>query len=272
MSNLVLFSGPCQVESEFHAMRMVETMLNLMMKRGLHYDFYYKSSFDKANRMSIGGARGVGMSEGLRILWKLKEEFGVKVITDVHECWQVGEVAFIVDVIQVPAMLCRQTDLLLLCGKSGCGVNVKKGQFMAPRDMKYVVEKVHRSRYDKGLSLWVTERGTTFGHNDLVVDMRGLREMSLHSDVVIDCTHSVQSPGGLGGSSGGDRKQAPLIAKAAIATGYVSGVFAEVHDDPDNALSDGATSLTMDMWIRLLEQLEELYGMTERWKLDWKKS
>lgn len=269
MNKFTLLAGSCVIENEKHALELSTVLRNIVSQYPI-FDFYYKSSFDKANRTSRSSGRGVGMSEGLRILRKVKEEVGVKVITDVHECWQVGEVSYVADAIQVPALLCRQTDLLELVGKTNCAVNVKKGQWVAPWDAKHIIEKVNWNRRGRELDTWITERGTVFGYNRNVVDMTGLRVMALHAPVIIDCTHSVQAPGAMGGVSGGDRKFAPSIAKAAVATGYCKGMFCEVHDDPDNALSDGPNSLDIDMFGRLIRQIAELVEVTERWKSDLK--
>jgi 2-dehydro-3-deoxyphosphooctonate aldolase (KDO 8-P synthase) len=217
----------------------------------------YKSSFDKANRSSVNTKRGVGIDKGLEILNGVKHKFGVPILTDIHETYQANEVAAAgVDVLQIPAFLCRQTDLLLAAGKTGCAVNVKKGQFLAPHDMKNVAAKIASTGNER---VMLCERGYTHGYNNLVVDMRSLPIMaSTGYPVVFDATHSVQNPGGLGSSSGGDREMVPFLARAAVATGCVAGIFMEVHEDPDHAPSDGPNMVQLDKLESILEKLVEI--------------
>ena len=226
-----LILGPCQIESRQHAMMMCDLILEAT--HGMDVDLYYKSSYDKANRTSIKAQRGVGLEEGAEILQELREAYKVKTLTDVHEAWQCPRLSFAVDALQIPAFLCRQTDLLLAAGKAVDTVNIKKGQFLAPWDMKNVIEKLPRN------DVWITERGTSFGYNTLVVDFRGIPIMrEFGKPVIFDATHSVQQPGGQGSSSGGQRQFVEPLAKAAVAVG-ADGLFIETHDDPDNAPSDG---------------------------------
>lgn len=229
-----LIAGPCAMESEEICMQTATEIKRITDKLGIPY--VYKTSFDKANRTSISSYRGLGMEEGLRILQKVKDEVGVRVTTDIHESWQAEPVAKVVDILQIPAFLCRQTDLLVAAAKTGKTVNVKKAQFLAPWDMKNVVGKLE----DSGCKdIMVCERGTTFGYNNFVVDMTSLVEMkSFGYPVVFDATHSVQKPGGKGTSSDGNREFVEYLAKAAIAVG-VDALFMEVHPDPDNAKCDG---------------------------------
>jgi len=227
-----LILGPCQIESREHATKMCELILDAISPfRDI--DFYYKSSYDKANRTSARGARGVGLEEGADILQGIREGFKVKTLTDVHETWQCPKLAFSVDVLQIPAFLCRQTDLLQAAGEAVDIVNVKKGQFLAPWDMKNVIAKIPNN------DVWLTERGTSFGYNTLVVDFRGIPIMKqFGKPIIFDATHAVQQPGGNGTSSGGQREFVEPLAKAAYAIG-IDGLFMETHDDPDNAPSDG---------------------------------
>ena len=243
-----LIAGPCAMESEEICMQTATEIKRITDKLGIPY--VYKTSFDKANRTSISSYRGLGMEEGLRILQKVKDEVGVKVTTDIHESWQAEPVAKVVDILQIPAFLCRQTDLLVAAAKTGKTVNVKKAQFLAPWDMKNVVGKLE----DSGCKdIMVCERGTTFGYNNFVVDMTSLVEMkSFGYPVVFDATHSVQKPGGKGTSSDGNREFVEYLAKAAIAVG-VDALFMEVHPDPDNAKCDGPNMVK-------LSDLEGLLG------------
>jgi len=220
----------------------------------LDIDLIYKSSFDKANRSSINTKRGIGIDEGLKILNSIKHEFGVPVLTDIHESYQAELCATAgIDVLQIPAFLCRQTDLLLAAGRTGCAVNVKKGQFLAPHDMKNVAAKIASTGNER---IMLCERGYTHGYNNLVVDMRSLPIMaSSNYPVVFDATHSVQNPGGMGEKSGGDREMVPYLARAAVATGCVAGVFMETHEDPDNAPSDGPNMVRLDKLKNILEEL-----------------
>jgi 2-dehydro-3-deoxyphosphooctonate aldolase (KDO 8-P synthase) len=231
--NLFLIAGPCVIESQKQASGLAREVRKVCEKLGI--PFIFKASFDKANRSSIDSFRGPGLKKGLRILAGIKRELGIPVLSDVHETAQVDEAAEVLDVIQIPAFLCRQTDLLLAAAKTGKAVNIKKGQFLSPDDMKNAVEKVRSAGNAKIL---LTERGTMFGYNNLVVDLRSIPIMKgFGCPVVIDASHSVQKPGGRGASSGGDREFIPLIAKAAVAAG-ADGLFLEVHDNPDKARSD----------------------------------
>ena len=236
-----LIAGPCAIESEEMSLMVAKKIKEICDKLGINYIF--KSSFDKANRSSIYSFRGVGMEEGLRILKKVKDEVGVPVITDVHESWQCEKVAEVVDMLQIPAFLCRQTDLIVAAGKTGLPVNVKKGQFLAPWDMKNVVTKMDEIGNPNVL---LCERGNIFGYNNFVVDMRGLLEMrKLGVPVVFDATHSVQIPGGLSSCSGGNREYVFPLMKAALSIG-VDAIFAEVHPEPEKAPCDGPNMLYLD--------------------------
>ncbi|AEG49688.1 2-dehydro-3-deoxyphosphooctonate aldolase [Sphingobium chlorophenolicum L-1] len=249
----VLISGPCQIESRDHAMMMAERLSGAAAKAGV--PFIFKSSFDKANRTSVSGQRGVGIDAGLAILAAVKAAFGCPVLTDIHEAGQVAAAAEAVDILQIPAFLCRQTDLLLAAGRTGAVVNVKKGQFLAPWDMAAVAQKVASTGNERIL---LTERGASFGYNTLVSDMRSLPVMAQTGyPVVFDATHSVQQPGGLGSASGGQREFAPVLGRSAVAAG-VAAVFAEAHDDPDNAPSDGPVMLPVEWVGPLLEKLKAI--------------
>ena len=231
---LTVIAGPCQLESRAHALMIARAMAEACDKAGA--GFVFKGSYDKANRTSLSGKRGLGMDEGLQVLADVKAELGCPVLTDVHGADHCAPVAAVCDIIQIPAFLCRQTDLLLAAGETGAVINVKKGQFLAPWDMPNVVAKIE-STGNKRIIL--TERGTSFGYNTLVADMRALPEMMKTGyPVVMDATHSVQQPGGQGGSSGGQREFAPVMARAAVSLG-IAGVFIETHEDPDRAPSDG---------------------------------
>jgi 2-dehydro-3-deoxyphosphooctonate aldolase (KDO 8-P synthase) len=252
---LFLIAGPCVIESEAHALKMAEAIASIAHAKKLPYIF--KASYDKANRTSIRSFRGPGIEEGLRILRKVGETVKVPVLTDVHEAADVPRVAEAVDVLQIPAFLCRQTDLLVAAGKSGCTVNVKKGQFVSPWDMRHAVEKVREAG---GERVFLTERGTSFGYNNLVVDMRSLAIMRKFAPVVFDATHSVQLPsaGAANGDesvavSGGQPEFIPLLARAAVAAG-VDGIFVEVHDNPAQAKSDGANALALKLLPNFLDQ------------------
>ena len=248
----LLLAGPCAIESEAHALSMAEKISRIMESRTEQFRWVYKSSFDKANRTSVDSPRGVGLEQGLRILERVKTEFGVPLVTDIHESWQANEVGSVVDVLQIPAYLCRQTDLLVAAAKTGRVVNVKKGQFLSPEDMRHPVEKVRASGGDAVL---ITERGSCFGYNALVVDFAGLHRMkSAGAPIIFDATHSVQIPGGQGAVSGGRREVAPLMAAAAAVVG-VAGFFLEVHDNPDEAFSDGPNQITPVMLEELLDKL-----------------
>ena len=248
-----LIAGPCQMESREHAFEMCGALSELTKELGI--PFIYKTSFDKANRTSLKGKRGMGLDAAMPVFADLKKEFGVPMLTDIHTAEQCAVVAEHVDVLQIPAFLCRQTDLLIAAAKTGAVINVKKGQFLAPWDMKNVAAKVSESGND---NILLTDRGTSFGYNTLVSDMRGLPIMAETGyPVIIDATHSVQQPGGQGTSSGGDRDMVPVIAKAAVAVG-VAGVFMETHQDPDNAPSDGPNMVKLEDMRGLLETLQKL--------------
>ena len=248
-----LIAGPCVIESEALALSTAETLKKLTERLGL--PFIYKSSFDKANRSSGASYRGPGIAEGLRILAKVKAEIGVPVITDVHEDTPLDEVASVVDVLQTPAFLCRQTNFIHNVCKQGLPVNIKKGQFLAPWDMRHVAEKAKSTGNEH---IMLCERGVSFGYNNLVSDMRALAVMQeTGCPVVFDATHSVQLPGGQGSSSGGQREFVPVLARAAVAVG-VAGLFMETHPDPDHALSDGPNAWPLGKMPLLLEQLMAL--------------
>ena len=260
---LFLIAGPCVIESEDHAMKMAESIAGVC--RAMRLPYIFKASYDKANRTSIHSYRGPGLVEGVRILHKIQQRVKVPVLTDVHDVHQVERAAEIVDVLQIPAFLCRQTDLLVAAGKSGRAVNIKKGQFMSPWDMRHAVEKVRETGNEK---VFVTERGTSFGYNNLVVDMRSLAIMGKFVPVVFDATHSVQLPSAQrdGGSdqenaepgsvavSGGQPEFIPVLARAAVAAG-VDGIFMEVHDNPPAAKSDGANALDLSRLRGVLQEL-----------------
>jgi 2-dehydro-3-deoxyphosphooctonate aldolase (KDO 8-P synthase) len=247
---LVLIAGPCQIESRDHAVMMATALKEMAAKAGI--GLIYKSSFDKANRTSLKGARGIGMEKGLAILAEIRESLGLPVLTDVHEIDQCKPAAEAVDVLQIPAFLCRQTDLLIAAGETGAAVNIKKGQFLAPWDMANVAAKVASTGNDRIL---LTERGASFGYNTLVADMRALPIMAgTGYPVVMDATHAVQAPGGLGGASGGQREMAPVLARAAVAVG-IAAVFIECHEDPDRAPSDGPVMQRLDTMPALLDRL-----------------
>lgn len=247
---LTVIAGPCQLESLDHALMIAERMKAACAAAGAGYVF--KASFDKANRTSLSGKRGVGMDAGLEILSTVRTRLGIPVLTDVHAPEQCATVAAYVDVLQIPAFLCRQTDLLLAAGESGAAVNIKKGQFLAPWDMANVLEKVEATGNRRIL---LTERGTSFGYNTLVTDMRALPTMMKTGyPVVMDATHSVQQPGGLGGASGGQREFAPVMARAAVALG-ISAVFIETHEDPDHAPSDGPNMIPLAQMPALINTL-----------------
>jgi len=248
----VYIAGPCVIESDELVLRVAERLKVLSERTGA--PFVFKSSFDKANRSSIDSFRGPGIDAGLRALDRVKRETGLPVLTDVHEPEQAVEAAAVVDVLQVPAFLCRQTDLLLACGRTGRAVNVKKGQFLAPEDIEQVVAKVRSTGNDR---VSVTERGASFGYRNLVVDMRGLPTMRRFAPVVFDVTHSLQLPGGLGHATDGAREFHPYLARAAAAVG-VDGFFVEVHLDPAAALSDATTQLDLDQLEALVPQLENV--------------
>jgi len=256
---LALMGGPGAIENEKHALMMAERLQRATAAAGV--PFIYKSSYDKANRSSLHGYRGPGLVEGLRILKKVKDETGLAVLSDVHDVSEVAPAAAVLDVLQVPAFLCRQTELIVACARSGRPVNVKKGQFVAPRDMVNVVEKVRASG---GEDLLLTERGTSFGYNNLIVDFRGLPIMRTFGyPVVFDATHSVQLPGGQGDRSGGERQYVQALARAAVAVG-IDALFMEIHEDPDRTLddgrplSDGPNMLRLDDLPRLLDEIRAI--------------
>ncbi|MEO0678860.1 MAG: 3-deoxy-8-phosphooctulonate synthase [Pseudomonadota bacterium] len=247
---LTVIAGPCQLETLDHALRLGEAMAKACAAAGLGYVF--KASYDKANRTSASGRRGPGLDDGLAMLAAVRDRLGVPVLTDVHAPEQCASAAEVVDVLQIPAFLCRQTDLLLAAGETGKAVNVKKGQFLAPWDMPNVAAKVAGTG---NANILLTERGSSFGYNTLVADMRALPQMAATGyPVIMDATHAVQQPGGLGGSSGGQREFAPVLARAAVAVG-VAGVFVETHQDPDNAPSDGPNMIPIDQMPALVARL-----------------
>ena len=249
---LFLIAGPCVIESEEHALKMAEAVAGIC--RALRVPYIFKTSYDKANRTSIKSFRGPGVAEGLRFLHKIAARTKIPVLTDVHEVADVPRVAEVVDVLQIPAFLCRQTDLIVAAARSGRAVNIKKGQFVSPWDMRHAVEKAHRAGNDR---VFVTERGNSFGYNNLVVDMRSLAIMREFAPVVFDATHSVQLPSaGADGEpvSGGQPQFIPVLARAAVAAG-VDGVFVEVHDNPAKAMSDGPNALELSQLRGVLEQL-----------------
>jgi 2-dehydro-3-deoxyphosphooctonate aldolase (KDO 8-P synthase) len=258
---LVLIGGPCAIEDEGHALMTAERLTRIAADKRV--PFIYKSSYDKANRSSVNSYRGPGLVEGLRILKKVRETLRVPVLSDIHQVSEVDPAAEVLDVLQIPAFLCRQTDLLLAAAATGKPVNVKKGQFMAPRDMRNVVDKLLSKGND---AILLTERGTSFGYHNLVVDMRGLADMrELGYPVVFDATHSVQLPGGAGDRSGGERKYVPALARAAVAFG-IDALFMEMHEDPDRTLrdgrplSDGPNMLRIDDLPPLIDELIAIHG------------
>jgi len=259
---LVFILGPCQIESLQHAVDTAGKIDGICQQHGIK--FVYKSSFDKANRSSINTKRGVGIELGLEILNSVKHLYGVPVLTDIHESYQAEVVAQAgVDILQIPAFLCRQTDLLLAAGQTGKAINVKKGQFLAPHDMKNVADKISSTG---NRNIMLCERGYTHGYNNLVVDMRSLPIMAgTGHPVVFDATHSVQQPGGMGEKSGGDRTMVPYLARAAVATGAVSAVFMEVHEDPDRAPSDGPNMIPLSQLGKIIQQLNDIQEMVRHY-------
>ncbi|HET9088332.1 MAG TPA: 3-deoxy-8-phosphooctulonate synthase [Acidobacteriaceae bacterium] len=247
---LFLIAGPCVIESESHVRTIADAVQRIAGDLGIPYIF--KASYDKANRTSLTSFRGPGVEEGCRILRRLAEATGLPVLTDVHDAHDCERVAEDVDVLQIPAFLCRQTDLLVAAAKTGRAVNVKKGQFVAPWDMEHAVQKIHAA--SSGARVFLTERGASFGYNNLVVDMRSLPVMRKFAPVVFDGTHSVQTPSSSGGVSGGQPEFIPVLARAAVAAG-VDGIFLEVHDDPVHAKSDGANALHLNELTPLLETM-----------------
>jgi 2-dehydro-3-deoxyphosphooctonate aldolase (KDO 8-P synthase) len=257
---LFLIAGPCVIESEAHARMMAERVAKMAADAGVPYIF--KASYDKANRSSIKGFRGPGMTEGLRILGKIKAEFKLPILTDIHEASQAAPAAEVADILQIPAFLARQTDLLLAAAKTGRIVNIKKAQFLSPWEMGNVAEKIASSGNQ---NILLTERGSSFGYNNLVVDMRTFPVLSKFGyPVVYDVTHSVQIPGGLGTASGGQPEFIETLARAGVATG-VDGLFLETHDNPSAALSDGANALPLSELPKLLSRIKELSTLVRRW-------
>ncbi len=257
----VLIAGPCAIESEEIALHAAFVLRDLARELGIPY--VYKSSYDKANRTSGTTFRSIGFDAALQILARVREEAGVPVLTDVHETIQVEQVARIADVLQIPAFLCRQTDLIRAAARSGRAVNIKKGQFMAPEDMAYAVDKVHQAGNRRA---FLTERGSSFGYHNLVVDMRSLPIMRRFAPVVFDVTHSVQMPGGAGGSSGGQREYGPVLARAAAAVG-VDGFFIETHPDPAHALSDGPNMIPLAQMPALLRSILDIWRASRPYHL-----
>ena len=252
---MVLFGGPCAAESYDICIETGSKVKSICEKLGI--DYVFKSSFDKANRTSAGSYRGPSKEEGLEILARVKKELNVPIVTDVHESYQCAEVATVVDVLQIPAFLCRQTDLLKAAARTGKAVKIKKGQFMAPEDMKYAVDKV---RAEGNENVFLTERGASFGYHTLVVDMRSLPIMRQYTPVIFDVTHSVQQPGGKGGSSGGQREFAPYLSRAAAATG-VDGFFIETHPNPEKALSDGPNMIPLHEMEEFVTRLKKFWDI-----------
>ena len=251
-----LITGPCQLESRDHAFMMAEKIAEACAKSGTQ--FIFKASYDKANRSSINTQRGLGIEEGLRILSDIRAAFGCPILTDVHEAAQCQNAGTVVDILQIPAFLCRQTDLLLAAGKTGRAINVKKGQFLAPWDMQNVADKIASTGNDQIL---LCDRGTSFGYNTLVSDFRGLPIMANTGyPVVFDATHSVQQPGGQGNTSGGQREFAPILARAACAVG-IAALFIETHQDPDTAPSDGPNMIPIDQMSDLIKELRGFDGL-----------
>lgn len=258
MEPFALITGPCQLESLDHARMMASRIADACAPTGTR--FIFKASYDKANRSSISTERGLGLEAGLDILARIREEFGCPILTDVHDAGQCAPAGQVCDVIQIPAFLCRQTDLLLAAGETGCAINIKKGQFLAPWDMAHVAEKVASTG---NTNIMLCDRGTSFGYNTLVSDFRGLPTMARTGyPVVFDATHSVQQPGGQGATSGGQREFAPVLARAAVAVG-VSALFIETHEDPDRAPSDGPNMIPVDKMKTLIGQLRALDDLTK---------
>ncbi len=259
-NDFLLIAGPCVIESEAHALRMAETLKGFAEKAGI--PFIFKASYDKANRTSMASYRGPGLEKGLQILSKIKDEVGVKVLSDVHAIAEAAAASEVLDVIQTPAFLCRQTDFLVALAKTGKPLNIKKGQFLAPWDMKNVVEKVLSAGND---NILLTERGTCFGYNQLVSDMRSIKIMrEFGFPIVFDATHSVQLPGGQGNVSGGQREFILPLARAAAAVG-IDGIFMEAHDQPDKALCDGPNSFLLHQVPEFLDQILHIHNKVKEW-------
>ena len=259
---ITLIAGPCVLESHSHAKMMVEMLLKITTD--LKINFIYKTSYDKANRTSLTGIRGLGLDSSLKIFSELKTEYGINILTDVHNANHCDLIKDHVDILQIPAFLCRQTDLLIAAANTNKIINIKKGQFLSPHDMINVANKIIDSGNN---NLLLTERGASFGYNNLVSDMRSLEIMKneIRFPVIFDATHSVQAPGGLGGSSGGDRKFVPVLSRAAVAVG-VAGVFMETHEDPDNAPSDGPNMVKIEDMTPLLKKLIEIDNIVKQSK------
>ena len=257
---ITLIAGPCVLESHSHAKMMVEMLLKITTD--LKINFIYKTSYDKANRSSLTGIRGLGLDSSLKIFSELKTEYGINILTDVHNANHCDLIKDHVDILQIPAFLCRQTDLLIAAANTNKIINIKKGQFLSPHDMINVANKIIDSGNN---NLLLTERGASFGYNNLVSDMRSLEIMKneIRFPVIFDATHSVQAPGGLGGSSGGDRKFVPVLSRAAVAVG-VAGVFMETHEDPDNAPSDGPNMVKIEDMTPLLKKLIEIDNIVKK--------
>lgn len=255
---IAIFAGPCQMESRAHALEMATALKEIALRLGI--GLVYKTSFDKANRTSIAGQRGIGLEAAIPVFAEIRESLGVPIVTDVHEIGQCAAVAPVVDVLQIPAFLCRQTDLLIAAAKTGKVIKIKKGQFLAPWDMKNAVAKVVESGNSRVL---LTERGASFGYNTLVTDMRALPIMAeTGCPVIFDATHSVQQPGGQGTSSGGDRRFVPVLARAAVAVG-VAGLFIETHENPDRAPSDGPNMVPLHQFEALMAELIAIDGVVK---------
>ena len=255
----MLLSGPCAVESYDICYEVAATVKEICQKLDIQYVF--KASFDKANRTSFGSFRGIGVDKALETLQRIGQELQLPLITDVHESVQIKEVAEVVDILQIPAFLCRQTDLLLAAGETGKGINIKRGQFMAPEDMQYALHKIKETGNEKAC---LTERGVSFGYHNLVVDMRALPTMRQYAPVIFDVTHSVQQPGGAGGSSGGQREFAPYLARAAAAAG-VDGFFIETHPVPEKALSDGPNMVPLHQMENFLKMLKDVWETSRKY-------
>ncbi len=258
---IAVLAGPCQMESRAHALEMASALKEIAVRLGI--GLVFKASFDKANRTSLGGKRGIGLKGALPIFAEIKETLGLPVVTDIHDVSQCARVAEVADILQIPAFLCRQTDLLIAAAQTGRVIKIKKGQFLAPWDMKNVVAKVTGSG---NANVLVTERGSSFGYNTLVVDMRALPQMAeTGAPVIFDATHAVQQPGGQGTSSGGDRRFVPVLARAAVAAG-VAGLFIETHQDPDNAPSDGPNMVPLKDFERLIRDLQAIDAVVKKQK------
>lgn len=254
MKKMILIAGPCVIESEEKTMNLAKKITDIVQKKNV--DFYFKASFDKANRTSLHSYRGPGIEEGMRILSLVKREYGIQIATDIHEPWQAERVADVADMIQIPAFLCRQTDLLVAAAKTGKVINVKKAQFLAPWDMMNAAGKIADSGNP---NIFLCERGTSFGYNTLVVDMTSLVEMKKTGyPVIFDATHSVQKPGGKGSCTDGNREYVKYLARAAAAVG-IDGLFAEVHENPDEALSDGPNMIYLKDFEQILDEVLEIH-------------